>query len=195
MTIAVKRDQREYDKFSDVTNLPAIRVDVVQGVSMPLPTGAATEATLASIKDTAGIKKITDALPAGTNLLGSMAAVDSTGTVYQGTTAKTPVSAFANVSASGTDTNLVSALGASTKIRVLAIAMVAGATATNITFNTKPAGAGSAISCLFACPANGGAVLGYNSQGWFTTSANEGLTATTGAGSTVGVHLVYIPVT
>lgn len=32
--------------------------------------GFATETTLTSIKDTAGIKKITDALPAGTNLLG-----------------------------------------------------------------------------------------------------------------------------
>lgn len=32
----------------------------------------ATEATLASIKDTAGIKKITDALPAGTNILGKV---------------------------------------------------------------------------------------------------------------------------
>lgn len=33
-------------------------------------TGFATETTLASIKDTSGIKKITDALPAGTNLIG-----------------------------------------------------------------------------------------------------------------------------
>lgn len=37
-------------------------------------TGFATETTLASIKDTAGIKKITDALPAGTNAIGKLAA-------------------------------------------------------------------------------------------------------------------------
>lgn len=37
-----------------------------------LPTGAATEATLAAIKDTDGIKKILDALPAGTNALGKV---------------------------------------------------------------------------------------------------------------------------
>lgn len=37
----------------------------------------ALEATLASIKDTAGIKKITDALPAGTNLMGK-AGIDQT---------------------------------------------------------------------------------------------------------------------
>lgn len=37
-----------------------------------LPAGAATETTLALIKTTDGIKKITDALPAGTNLLGKV---------------------------------------------------------------------------------------------------------------------------
>ena len=40
--------------------------------TVSLPTGAATETTLIAIKDTTGIKKITDALPAGTNLLGKV---------------------------------------------------------------------------------------------------------------------------
>lgn len=44
----------------------------ISAASLPLPSGAATEATLASIKDTAGIKKITDALPAGTNNIGDV---------------------------------------------------------------------------------------------------------------------------
>lgn len=44
-------------------------VDVVSSV---LPTGAATEATLTAIKDTTGIKKITDQLPAGTNNIGDV---------------------------------------------------------------------------------------------------------------------------
>lgn len=44
-------------------------VDVVSTV---LPSNAATETTLAAIKDTAGIKKITDALPAGTNNIGDV---------------------------------------------------------------------------------------------------------------------------
>jgi hypothetical protein len=157
--------------------------------------GGATETTLAAIKSTDGIKKITDALPAGTNLLGGIAASAETGTVYQGTTARTPVSALANIAASQTDSSIVSALGGSNKIRVLALAMVAGATATNITFNTKPAGAGTAISPLFANAANGGAVLPFNPAGWFTTGANEGLTATTGAGSTTGILVTYILVT
>jgi len=42
----------------------------VDVLSCALPTGASTEATLLSIKDTSGIKKITDALPTGTNVLG-----------------------------------------------------------------------------------------------------------------------------
>jgi hypothetical protein len=51
----------------------------VSAASLPLPTGAATEATLASIKDTDGVKKITDPLPAGTNLLGRAATDAQTG--------------------------------------------------------------------------------------------------------------------
>ncbi len=40
--------------------------------SSALPAGAASETTLAAIKSSDGIKKITDALPAGTNLLGKV---------------------------------------------------------------------------------------------------------------------------
>ena len=63
----------------------------VTATSLPLPTGAATEATLSAlntntadietivtaIRDTAGIKKITDALPAGTNNIGDVDVVSS----------------------------------------------------------------------------------------------------------------------
>lgn len=60
-------------------NTEALHVDgsnvtqPISAVSLPLPTGAATEATLASIKDTDGVKKITDPLPAGTNEIGAVA--------------------------------------------------------------------------------------------------------------------------
>lgn len=138
---------------------------------------------------------ITSAIPAGTNLLGKVSASDETDTVYQGTTARTPVDAFANVAASQTDSSIVTAQGASNKIRVLQVAAVAGATATDLTFNSKGAGAGTAISCKFANGANGGEVLPYSANGWFTTSANEALTVTTGAGSTTGILIKYIVVT
>lgn len=118
-----------------------------------------------------------------------------TGTVYQGTTAKTPATLFANVAASQTDSVLLAAQGASNKIRVLQVAVVAGSTATNLTFNSKGAGAGTAISPLFANAANGGEVLPFSPVGWFDTVANEALTVTTGAGSTTGILVKYVVVT
>lgn len=99
--------------------------------------------------------------------------------------------AFANVAASQTDSVIVAAV-AGKKIRVLAWGAVAGATATNLTFNSKPAGAGVAISQLFANGANGGEVYNFNPLGWFETVAGEGLTVTTGAGATTGINVSYI---
>jgi hypothetical protein len=49
--------------------------------SLPLPHGAATEATLAALKDVDGIKKIVDALPAGTNRIGKVYLTDGTNDV------------------------------------------------------------------------------------------------------------------
>ena len=48
-----------------------------------------------------------------------------------------------------------------------------------------------AITCLFANAANGGAVLPFNPHGWALTKTGEGLTLTTGAGSTTGVQVQY----
>lgn len=99
--------------------------------------------------------------------------------------------AIANIAASQTDANIVTAV-AGKKIRVLAMAAVAGGTATNLTFNSKPAGVGVAISPLFANGVNGGEVLPFNPMGWFETVAGEGLTVTTGAGSTTGILVTYV---
>ncbi len=101
--------------------------------------------------------------------------------------------AFANVAASQVDSAIVAAV-AGKKIAVLAVAMVSGGTETNVTFNTKPAGAGSAISPLFANGINGGAVLPYNPMFWFLTAAGEGLSVTTGAGSATGVQVLYVEI-
>lgn len=98
--------------------------------------------------------------------------------------------ALANTAASQTDSAVVTAV-AGKRIRVLAVAAVAGGTATDLTFNSKPAGAGVAISCKFANGANGGEVLPFNEYGWFETSLGEGLTVTTGAGSTTGILVNY----
>src|SRR5262249_47042131 len=99
------------------------------------------------------------------------------------------VKSLANVAASQTDTSVV-ALTAGKKIRVTGLVVMAGGTATNVTFNSKGGGAGTAISCLFACGANGGVCLPRNPDGWFETNAGEALTVTTGSGSTVGIQVV-----
>lgn len=126
-------------------------------------------------------------------LAAGIPAANQTGVVYSGSSAKTPAYAFANVAASQTDSVIVASPGA-VKIRVLAVYAVTGGTATNLTFNTKPAGAGSAISPLFANAANSGEVLPFSPIGWFETNTSEGLTVTTGAGSTTGIGVVYITV-
>jgi hypothetical protein len=122
-----------------------------------------------------------------------VAASPETGSVYNGTTALTPKRTFANVAASATDSSVVAAV-TSKKIRVLAAVFMAGGTATDLTFNSKPGGAGAAISCQFANGINGGATLPFNPSGWFETVAGEGLTVTTGAGSTTGIQITYVEV-
>lgn len=107
--------------------------------------------------------------------------------------AQTKLDAIANIAASSTDANVISAIS-NKCIRVVQLAMVCGGTATNITFNSKGTGSGTAISCLFANGTNGGAVLGYNPDGWFTTNNGEGLTVTTGAGSTTGIQIGYVKI-
>ncbi len=103
----------------------------------------------------------------------------------------TPKMAKANVAASQTDSSIVTAV-ANKILRVIGVAALAGATATDLTFNTKPAGAGTAISPLFANDTRGGIVLPESRSGWFETASGEGLTVTTGAGSTTGISVIYV---
>lgn len=168
--------------------------------------GDGTYARLMSSKLIAGTAQvgsvIIDQMPAATAETDANAALWSTGVVMvpaNGTTPGTRCTvkfAKANVSASTTDSSIVTALGTtpSKKIRVLGFRLHAGATATNVTFNSKGAGAGTAISETFACGANGGRSEPPTPIGHFETNGNEALTVTTGAGSTVGVGVVYIEV-
>lgn len=106
----------------------------------------------------------------------------------QGLNSLTLVKSVVNVAPSQTDSPIVAAI-VGKKIRVLAALLVAGATATNVTFTSKPSGAGTAISQLLALAANGGAVLPFNPLGWWDTNVGEGLSVTTGTGATVGISV------
>lgn len=98
--------------------------------------------------------------------------------------------ARANVPTATTDSVIVAPV-TGRKVRVLQVALVAGATATTVTFNSKPGGAGTAVTANFALGANGVLTLIASDFGWFETNVGEGLTATTGAGSTVGIQIAY----
>lgn len=100
-------------------------------------------------------------------------------------------STFANVAASQTDSVLVAGV-ANRIIVVVLFRLHAGGTATNVTFNSKGAGAGTAISETFACGANGGRADGFIPIGHFETAEGEALTVTTGSGSTTGIGIKYV---
>jgi hypothetical protein len=103
---------------------------------------------------------------------------------------KSQQAAFANVAASQTDQVLVAAQ-AGKRVRVLAFLINEGdTTASAVTFNSKPAGAGTAISPALKAAANG-TVAAPDGGSWFQTNVGEGLSVTTGAGSTTGVLVVY----
>jgi hypothetical protein len=94
--------------------------------------------------------------------------------------------AKADVGASATDAALVAAV-AGRKIRVTGVGVSCGATPSTVVFNTKPGGAGTAISPIY----NNSISLPYNQGGWFETNTGEGLSASTGTGSTSGVNVTY----
>lgn len=101
------------------------------------------------------------------------------------------VNAFDSIAASQTDSSLVAAR-AGRRIRVHSVVINQGDTTPSaVTFNTKPAGAGSAIFPALKAAANGSFVLPNNDAGWFQTNKGEGLSVTTGAGSTTSIVVTY----
>lgn len=99
--------------------------------------------------------------------------------------------AIATVAASSTDATLVAPVTAK-KIAVRGLVIVVGGTATAVTINShKPSGATTALSPAMSLGINGTLVLPPSGDGWFETLAGEGLTVTTGAGSTVGLSVLY----
>lgn len=104
--------------------------------------------------------------------------------------------AWANISASTTDGaftgGTIPSLDSGFKYRIVWFHLHARGTATQVTFNSKPSGAGTAMSPTYECGVNSGRSEGPNEYGWFETSNSNGITVTTGAGSTVGVAIGYV---
>ena len=70
------------------------------------------------------------------------------------------------------------------KIRVHAVGISCGSTASTVQFSS---GGSTAVSCVFQNSIS----LPYNPKGWFETDAGEALTVDTGSGSTTGILVLY----
>lgn len=100
-----------------------------------------------------------------------------------------PKFAFANIAASTTDGAVITAVSGK-KLRILDFKISTVTAATTVVFNTKPAGAGTAISATFNAPV-GLVGSGFCEIGHFETNLSEGLSVTTGAGNTVSIQITY----
>jgi len=146
--------------------------------------GDATNGLLVNVSLMPGAARTTDALGAAL----------ATDVIMNAFTALTPKFAKASIAASTTDGSVVAAV-TSKKIRPLLFSVSSAGTASTFTFNSKPAGAGSAISQLFTPTAAQPWGIGFSPVGiGWETVAGEGLAATTGAGSNSNVSLVYLEV-
>lgn len=97
----------------------------------------------------------------------------------------------ATIAQSQTDAVVVGAV-AGKRVRVTALAVLAGATATDLTFGSKIGAAATvAISPLLANNARVPFVLPHNPDGWFETEIGAALVALTGAGASSGILLSY----
>jgi hypothetical protein len=103
--------------------------------------------------------------------------------------------AYDSIAASQTDSILVAAI-VGRRIRVTSVVINQGdTTPSSVTFNSKSGGAGTRIYPDLKAPANGGFVIPENGIGWFETNVSEGLSVTTGAGSTTSIAVTYTAVT
>jgi hypothetical protein len=102
-------------------------------------------------------------------------------------------SAFANVAQSSTDTVLVAAKTGQRIVVLAILAHAAGSVETDVTLNSKGASSGTAICSTKQVAGNGGwrASRGCSTDFLFQTKRGEALTVTTGAGSTLGIDLLF----
>ena len=99
--------------------------------------------------------------------------------------------AFDSIAASQTDSVLVAAIPGR-RIRVCAFIINHGdTTPSSVLFNSKGAGAGTAIFATLKYGANGGTTSPEVRPGWFQTNVGEALTVNTGVGSATGVGVLW----
>lgn len=183
--------------------MPATRTgDARIAGKAPAYTEADTDATIDGIpilwedsSDTLRVPSSSKPLPvnpvASARTTDSISSADATDAIMSNLTALTPKFFTKSVTASSTDASLIAAV-ASKKLRIVSLAVQAGGTATDLTFESD--GVSDTKLHKVQAGANGGQILPYNPVGWFETLSGEALLGTTGAGSTVEITGTYIEV-
>lgn len=155
--------------------------------------GTAVDAVAGSGVVGTGVQRVvlaTDvALPAGTNLLGSVSSKLGTDSIMDGVTALTPKFAAIAASSSG-DNTLVAAVTAK-KIRVLSYTLVAAGA---VTCRFEDGAGGTAKSGQMALAANGVLTVPFSPVGHFETTANTLLNLELGGAVSVAGHICYVEV-
>ena len=154
-------------------HVPHQKIDSVAGTVAATQSGSWNVAITGSVLDAAG-RVLTDSARNGDGIF-----VSSTLLTVKRDSGSLAV---------GTDTAVIAAV-ASKKIRVLGVVLSSSGAAT-IVFNSKPAGAGTAISSTINLAANSPVVLPPEVCGWFETVSGEGLSATV-ATTAVNCHVLY----
>ncbi len=160
----------------------------VSGTVAATQSGTWNVGTVTTVTTVSAVTAITNPLPAGTNLLGKVAASHETGTVYNGTTALTPK--FAAISASSSGDNTVVAAVTSKKIRVLRWSLSSNGSV-NAKWKSATAGDITGLRYLTQYASAGGA---YCPVGLFETTAGEGLVLNLSGAVAVGGELTYLEV-
>lgn len=127
--------------------------------------------------------------PAASRTTHSISVGLETDAIMSSLTTLTPKFFTQSVSASSTDVSVIAAVSTK-KLRILALVVQCGATATDITFES------STTTRIHKIPAgaNGGQSLSFNPVGWFETVVSASLTITTSAGSTTEITGTYVEV-
>ena len=155
--------------------------------------GTAVDAVAGSGVVGTGVQRVvlaTDvALPAGTNLLGSVSAKLGTDAIMDGITPLTPK--FAAIAASSSGDNTLVAAVASKKLRVLSYTLVAAGA---VTCRFEDGAGGTAKSGVMSLAANGVLSVPFSAVGHFETTANTLLNLELGGAVSVAGHICYVEV-
>ena len=143
--------------------------------------------TVTTVTTVAAVTAITDALPAGTNLLGQVAAAPMIGAVFNGTTAIIPQ--YAAITANGSGPTTVVAAVSGKKIYILRWSLSANG---NVNVNWQSHATTSIATGLHYMTQYATAGGAYCPAGIFATAAGEALDINLSAAVAVGGELTYV---